>query len=93
MKNGFVSKVADKGIVRVFAYNSTWDARTNMKPRQKWRKSFAQHVYMHNSKPADGAISPIFQNWVTFSDHTIVYCMHVNQLVIYVHVHVVIADS
>ena len=26
-------------------------------------------------------------------NHTIVYCMHVNQLVIYVHVHVVIADS
>ena len=26
-------------------------------------------------------------------DHTIVYCMHVNKLVIYVHVYVVIADS
>ena len=37
-----------------------------MKPIPKWRKSFAQQAYMHNSKPTDGTISPIFQNWVTF---------------------------
>ena len=66
MKNGFFSKVANKSIVRVFAYNSSWDARTNMKPRPKWMKSFAEHAHMHNSKPANGAISPIFQNWVTY---------------------------
>ena len=66
MKNGFFSKVADKCIVRIFAYNSRWDARTKMKPRPKWRKSFAQYAYMHNSKSPDGAISPIFQNWVTY---------------------------
>ena len=29
-------------------------------------ESFAEHAHMHNSKPADGAISPIFQNWVTY---------------------------
>ena len=66
LKNGVFSEVANKVIVHVFAYNSWWDARTNMKPRPKWRKWFPQNVYFYNSKPADGAISPIFQNWLTY---------------------------
>ena len=54
MKNGFFS--TEKARTCLYKHET----------KTKMEESFAHHAYMHNSKPTDGAISPIFQKWVTY---------------------------